>query len=56
MAAVMDGNEVAGRQWGQIEDECNNQIVVNCVRGKRAMNNMMSGGNGQRKASRRRTT
>jgi hypothetical protein len=33
MAGVMDDNEVAGRQWGQREDECNNQIMVDCVRG-----------------------
>jgi hypothetical protein len=45
MAAVMDDDEVAGRQQGQKEDECNNQIVVNCVMGERALNNMMSGGN-----------
>jgi hypothetical protein len=56
MAALMDDDEVAGRQRGQIEDECNNQIVVDCVRGKRALNNTMSGGDGQRKASGRWTT
>ncbi len=47
MAAVMDDDKVAGKQRGKREDECNNQIVVDCVRvGKRALNNMMSGGNG----------
>jgi hypothetical protein len=56
MAAVMDDDEVAGRQGGQRYNECNNQIMVDCVRGKHALNNTMSGGDGQRKASRRRTT
>ncbi len=51
MTAVMDDNKVAGRQRGQIEDECNNQIVVDCVWGKQALNNTMSGGNGQHEAS-----
>jgi hypothetical protein len=39
MAAVMDDDEVMGRQRGQTEDECNNQIVLDCVRGEWAMNN-----------------
>jgi hypothetical protein len=56
MAAVMDDNEVAGRWRGQIEDECNNQIVVDCVWGQQALNNTMSGGDGQREASRGQTT
>ncbi len=43
MAAVMDDDEMAKRQVGQREDECNNQIVVDCVRGERALNNTMSG-------------
>jgi hypothetical protein len=55
MAAVMNDDEVAGRHQGQREDECNNQIMVDCVRGKQALNNTMSGSDGQRKASRRRT-
>jgi hypothetical protein len=40
MAAVMDDDEVAGRQRGQREDECNNQIIVDCVWGKQGLNNM----------------
>ncbi len=56
MAAVMDDDEVAGRQQGQREDECNNQILVDCVRGERALNNMTSGGDGQCKTSGRWTT
>ncbi len=56
MATVMDDDEVAGRQQGQSKDECNNQIVVDCVKGKQALNNMMSGGNGQCKACRWWTT
>ncbi len=46
MVAVMDDDEIAGRQGGQREDECNNQIVVDCVRGKWALNNTMSWGDG----------
>ncbi len=46
MAAVMDDDEVVGRQLGQREDKCNSQIVVDCVRGKWALNNTMSGGDG----------
>ncbi len=56
MTTVMDDDEVVGRQRGQREDDCNNRIVVDCVRGERALNNRMSGGDGRRKASRRRTT
>jgi hypothetical protein len=56
MATVVDEDEVVGRQRGQREDECNNQVMVDCVRGKRALNNTMSGGNGWREASGRRTT
>jgi hypothetical protein len=55
MAAVMDNDEVAGRQLGQREDECNNRIMVDCVRGERVFNNTMSGGNEQREASGRLT-
>jgi hypothetical protein len=56
MAAVMDDDEVAGRQRGQREDECNNRIVVDCVWGKWALNNTMSGGDGRCKACRQQTT
>ncbi len=47
MATVVDDEEVVGRQRGQREDECNNQIVVDSVRGKLVLNNTMSGGNGR---------
>ncbi len=43
MTAVMDDDEVAGRQRGQREYEYNNLIVVDFVREKRALNNTMSG-------------
>jgi hypothetical protein len=56
MAAVMDEDKMAGRQRGQREDECNNQIVVDCVRGERALNNTMHGGDERPKVSGRRTT
>ena len=51
MAAVLENNEVVARQWGQREDECNNQIVVGYVGGKRALDNMTRGGGGQNKTS-----
>jgi hypothetical protein len=56
MAAVIDDNEVAEKWRGQREDECNNQIMIDCVRGKWALNNMTSGSDGQRKASKQQTT
>jgi hypothetical protein len=56
MAAVIDDDEVAARQQGQREDECNKQLVVYCVRGKQGLNDMTSGGNRQCKASGWKTT
>ncbi len=47
---------MAGGSEGKKQDECNNQIMVDCVRGKQALNYMLSGGNGQREASGWRTT
>jgi hypothetical protein len=56
MAAVMDDDEVVGRQQGQREDEYSNQMVVDCMRDKGALNDTLSGGDGQRGASGRWTT
>ena len=44
--AALDNNEVAVRQRGQREDECNNQIVLDYLGGKRALDNMTRGGGG----------
>ncbi len=53
---ALDNNEVAARQRGQREDECNNQIVLDHLGGKRALDNTTRGGGGRRKTSGWRTT
>ena len=54
--AALDNNEVAVRRRGQREDECNNQIVLDYLGGKRALDNTTRGGGGRRETSRWRTT
>ena len=54
--AALDNNEVAVRQRGQREDEYNNQIVLEYLGGKWALDNMTRGGGGGRKTSGWRTT
>ncbi len=49
--ATLDNNEVAVRQRGQREDECNNQTVLDYLGGKRALDNTRRGGGGRRKTS-----
>ncbi len=45
MAAALDNNEVAAKQRGQREDECNNQI--NYARGERALDKTTRGCGGR---------
>ena len=44
--AALDNNKVAARRQGHSEDECNNQIVLDYLRGLQALDNMTRGGEG----------